>query len=237
MALACGGPGWSAASSQASQVSGPSPAVKAMVKAFDPTPVFVDSVPPPPAGPPPSLEECMFGPDHGDNKWGGAVLALPSQVLGGRPSQPAVAASHRGGDFQAAYAVGPQRAADKTKAQPKDPHAAIDLVKNPPGVSSTQPWPKGPPPDPRNSMEFAQQALAQARLERRVDQAEWSMVAEGGDEEGGDASKDAAVSSTPDSDAEVDMLVERAFAKEQYHQFCDQQEELLRHASAPQERQ
>ena len=159
-----GGPGWSAASSQASQASWPSSDVKAMIQAFDLRPGAVQPAPPPPAGPPPSLETCMFGPDHGNNKWGGAVLALPSQVLGARPSQ-----------------VG-------------GPHAAVDLAKNPPGTSSSQP------------------------------------VAEGGD-----ASKVASVSSTPDSDAEVDALVERTFAREQYHRLCDQQRELIMHESVQRE--
>ena len=102
-----------------------------------------------------------------DNKWGGAVLALPSQVLGAPPSQ-----------------VG-------------GPHAAVA---------------KG--------------------LEQRVAEAEWSLVPAGDD-----ASKGALATSTPDSDADVDALAGKTIKRQQYHQFCDQQEELLRHASAPQERQ
>ena len=98
-----------------------------MVKALDLRPSEGGYIPPPPPGPPPNLESKLFAPDTGDNKWGGAVLALPSQVLGAPPSQ-----------------VG-------------GPHAAVDLAKNPPGASHSQHWPKGPPRDPQNSLEFAQQ--------------------------------------------------------------------------------
>ena len=159
LALALGGPGWSAASSQASRASWPSPDVRAMVKALDLRPSEGGYVPPPPPSPPPNLESKLFAPDTGDNKWGGAVLALPSQVLGAPPSQ-----------------VG-------------GPHAAVA---------------KG--------------------LEQQVDKAEWSLVTEGGD-----ASKGASVASTPDSDAEMDALVERTYAKQQYHKLCDQQRELIEH--------
>ena len=71
---------------------------------------------------PSDLESQLFAPDTENSVRGGEVQALPSQVLQARPSQ-----------------VG-------------GPHAAIDLVKNPPGVSDSHYWPKGPPRDPRDSL-------------------------------------------------------------------------------------
>ena len=131
----------------------------AMVRAYNFRP-FGGAVPPPPAGPPPDLKSRLFAPDSENSEWGGALLALPSQVLGAPPSQ-----------------VG-------------GPHAAVA---------------KG--------------------LEQQVDRAEWSLV-----HEGGDASKGVSAASTPDSDAEMDALVGKSIERQQYHQFCDQQQELYKHA-------
>ena len=61
-------------------------------------------------------------------------------------------------------------------------------------------------------------------LEQQVDMAEWTLV-----HEGGDASKGASVASTPDSDAEMDALVEQTYAKQQCHKLCDQQRQLIEH--------